>query len=77
MTGFLQGYGALAIGVLFGLFLPSNMSIVVINYLPQVAEVCFIVIIWIPLRILFQDLDDLATTTECMSKFTNQILAPK
>ena len=67
MAPILQRLVALTVRVLLGLFLLSKMSLVVAYYLSHVAKVLFIVLGWILLRILFEDLDDLPATTDVIS----------
>ena len=62
MTPVLQRLVTFALGVLLGLLLLSQVPFVVTDHLSHMAKVLFVVLRWILLRILLQNLNDLTTT---------------
>ena len=62
MAPVFQALIALAVGILLCLFLLGQVSLAVRGHSPHMINVILIVVAWVFLRILLQDLDDLATT---------------
>ena len=68
MTPIFQRLVTFAVGVLLGLLLLSQMPFVVTDHLSHMAEVIFVVLGWILLRIFLQNLNDLTTASTFVSR---------
>lgn len=67
MTPVLQGLSTLAVGVLLGFAFLCKVSLVVGYHLAHVADIVFVVLAGVFLRVLLQDLNDFTTAVEIIS----------
>jgi len=72
MTPVLQRPVAVAIGVLLGLLLLSQMTLVISSHSPHVLQIVLIIFGWILLWVLLQDLDNLPPAMGNVSKLATK-----